>query len=314
MKKLPQKRWMSLWRHFYDRERTADELTSSMIEWQRRWNWDLLKVNPAACYHVLDWGAEYKFFDDGITEPQLVQPLVSTAQDVERVGDLDVWSGVLGEQLQVLRNLRSEFGSQLAIVETVFSPIEIAHRLMEGREQLQRLRKDFPESVHSLLQRIGSVFRKFCLACLDAGADGIFFATKWATSDSLTWQEYEDFGKRYEMPILEAMQERDVLVILHVCGPRTYLEKMLDYPVDIFSYDFYAEGALRPEEVMRKTGKFVLGGIDPLKLVSDPETILQDCSALASWNQWLAGPSCVVSHTVSDQTIESLLQSFRPIL
>ena len=43
-KKLPERRWMSLWRHFYNREKTVDQLTSSMIEWQEKWNWDFLKL------------------------------------------------------------------------------------------------------------------------------------------------------------------------------------------------------------------------------------------------------------------------------
>ena len=186
MKKLPQYRWMSMWRHFLDREKTVDQLTASMIEWQERWEWDFLKLNPAACYHVLDWGAQYQFFEDGITEPRLFRPVIESEEDISRVGPLDGASGTLGEQLQVIRNLRSHFGPDLPILETIFSPIEIAHRLMSGRETLQRLIREAPEAVHRLLDRILQVSRDFSAHCLNAGADGIFFATKWASSKLLS--------------------------------------------------------------------------------------------------------------------------------
>jgi hypothetical protein len=42
------------------------------------------------------------------------------------------------------------------------------------------------------------------------------------------------------------------------------LSNMLDYPVDIFSYDFLADGVPSPELVAQSTGKFVMGGIVPI--------------------------------------------------
>src|SRR5262245_11256574 len=185
MKKTPRHRWMSLWRHFFEREKTDTELTVSMIEWQEKWNWDLLKINPPACYHVLDWGADYEFFSDPQKEPKLRKPVIRNVEDFSQIGRLEVRNGFLGDQLRVIRNLRSHFGPELPIVETVFSPIEIAHRLMEGRPVLRQFLHAFPDRVHDLLATITQVFSEFCLACLNAGADGIFFATKWATSDEM---------------------------------------------------------------------------------------------------------------------------------
>jgi uroporphyrinogen decarboxylase len=297
-KKFAQYRWMSLWRHFFDREKTVDELTSSMIQWQEKWNWDFMKINPPACYHVLDWGADYEFFKDPSREPELRKPV----ENIRNIQILDPRVGKLGDQLQVIRNLRQHFGNELPIVETIFSPIEIAHRLMSSRGAFDTLRKDSPEEAHDLLKTIQETFLDFALRCLDAGADGIFFATKWATSDWMSWRDYQEFGRRYEQPILNALQHRNALLILHVCGERTYLNQMLDYPADIFSYDFFADGAPDPAEI----GKFVLGGIDPQRLVSDPDSVVEDCKRLAAMDRWLIGPSCVITHEANDETINKV--------
>lgn len=308
-KKLPSHRWISLWRHFYHCEQTVEQLTNSMILWQEKWNWDFLKLNPPACYHVLDWEARYEFFDDETREPELREPVIRRAEDIERISILDPTRGALGDQLQVTRNLREHFGTELPIVQTIFSPIEIAHRLMSGRESLDALRKNSPDALQSLLEKIQKTFLDFALRSLEAGADGIFFATKWATSDWMSWSDYEQFGRTHELPILNALHDRGALLILHVCGERTYLEKMLNYPADIFSYDFFAPGVPSPEQVARDTGKFVLGGVDPVRLASDWQSVVEDCKKLSGIDRWLVGPSCVITHEASDEAIRAVRES-----
>jgi uroporphyrinogen decarboxylase len=244
-------------------------------------------------------------------EPVLRKPLIRKVEDFPRVGDLNVHEGFLGDQLRVIRNLRSHFGTELPIVETVFSPIEIAHRLMEGRPELLRFLRSHPYEVHDLLRSIANVFAKFCAECMEAGADGIFFATKWATSDQLSWQEYEEFGKSYELNILNKLAELDGLLILHVCGQRTFLQQMLDYPVDIFSYDFLAEGAPAPAMVAETTGKFVMGGIDPDLLERDVHRALEVARSYRSLERWIAGGSCVISPAVPEENIRRIQDGLR---
>ena len=298
---------ISLWRHFYDRERTAEELTDSMIRWQKRWNWDFIKINPAACYHALPWGTDYKFYADPIKEPTQNKPLITTKSDVTRVSEIDITQGELGEQLKVIRNLRAHFGPEIPILETVFSPIEIAHRFFTNREAFTAMRKSSPEVVHQLLEQITKTFNQFCLECINAGADGIFFATKWATKDQMSWDEYREFGKRYEMPILNALREKQAIIVLHVCGARTYLREMLDYPVDAFSYDFFADEALDPASIMQQTSANVIGGVDPELLRSNPGAAANQCNQYKNLERWIAGPSCVVLPDTTDQAIETFL-------
>lgn len=307
-------RSISLWRHFYDREKTADDLTQSMIAWQEKWNWEFVKINPAACYHVLDWGAEYQFSKDPLQEQKLIHPVVSNDEDICRIGRLNVHEGALGDQLQVIRNLRAHFGAELPIVETVFSPIEIAHRLMQSREDLLRIREKNPRALHQLLNTIMEVYQEFTLAALEAGADGIFFATKWANEDLMSWPDYEEFGKRYELPIVESLAQKDALLILHVCGPRTYLQKMLDYPVQIISYDFLAAGVPDPAQIAQTTGKFVMGGVDQDHLRSDFSEVVQRSLQYKRIPNWIVAPSCVLPVTTPDEVIGRFVSQLLPVL
>jgi uroporphyrinogen decarboxylase len=171
---------------------------------------------------------------------------------------------------------------------------------------LLELMRTSPDALRELQRKITDVFLPFCLACLDAGADGLFFATKWASRNHMTWPEYEAFGRPYEMEILDALKSRGAWVILHVCGDNTYLEHMLGYDVDVFSYDFFAAGALPPASVAQRTGKYVLGGIDPVLLQADPEKAAARALEYASVDGWIAGPSCVVPPQAPEAAIEQL--------
>jgi uroporphyrinogen decarboxylase len=143
---------------------------------------------------------------------------------------------------------------------------------------------------------------------MDAGADGVFFATKWASSKHMSWEEYEQFGKPYEIEILNALRSRKAWLILHVCGDQTYLDRMLDYDVDVFSYDFFAGGAPDPQDVVRRTGRFVLGGLDPERLADDPESALSQLQSYSRLDRWMAGPSCVLPPRVPDAAIKQFTQ------
>ncbi len=63
---------VSAWRHFYNRESSKRELVDAMIEFQRKFDWDFMKINPRASYHIEDWGAVMQFSKDPSSSiPQL---------------------------------------------------------------------------------------------------------------------------------------------------------------------------------------------------------------------------------------------------
>jgi len=45
---------VSMWRHFFEDETSAEGLAEAMLGFQRRYDWDFMKVNPRASYHAED--------------------------------------------------------------------------------------------------------------------------------------------------------------------------------------------------------------------------------------------------------------------
>ena len=60
---------VSAWRHFYNKENTKDDLVKSMLEFQKMYDWDFMKINSRASYHVEDWGVRFHFSEDPLKKP-----------------------------------------------------------------------------------------------------------------------------------------------------------------------------------------------------------------------------------------------------
>ena len=61
---------MSLWRHFYECERTAEDLAGAMLAFHKKYDWDWMKVNPRASYHVEGWGVKTDYGAGGPLDKQ----------------------------------------------------------------------------------------------------------------------------------------------------------------------------------------------------------------------------------------------------
>ena len=77
---------ISMWRHFFPQETSSEGLAEAMLGFQRRYDWDFMKVNPRASYHAEDFGLR------PVLEPD----------DWLKLEVLDPEQGVLGEHLQAL--------------------------------------------------------------------------------------------------------------------------------------------------------------------------------------------------------------------
>ena len=79
---------VALWRHFPHDDQDAGKLAARTLEWQRAWDFDLVKFMPSGTYSVEDWGAKSVFDGaaNGVVEAYL-----------HRTGDYPPQVGVLVE-------------------------------------------------------------------------------------------------------------------------------------------------------------------------------------------------------------------------
>ncbi|OGO31853.1 MAG: hypothetical protein A2Z29_04495 [Chloroflexi bacterium RBG_16_56_11] len=300
-----------MWRHFYGSETSAEKLAEAMRGFQERFDWDFMKVNPRASYHVEDWGVKTRY--DGDASPRVVSTPVKNPADWQKIGVLDVNKGALGEQLACLEIISRGLKGKVPFIMTVFTPLAIAARLVGSEEIfLKQLREETPLVNHAL-EAISQTFIKFAGACLERGASGLFYATTaWATSDRLSEEEYRRLARPYDLKLLNALPPADFHV-LHVCRANNLLRVVADYPVHAFSWDARAAGNPSLVEGQRIVGgKAVVGGIghDRDLAMATPALLAAEIAGLRTAmgkRGWMLGPGC----TFLPETPEANLQAVR---
>jgi uroporphyrinogen decarboxylase len=307
---------MSVWRHFYSKETSARGLAEAMLGFQRRYDWDFMKVNPRASYHSEDWGLKPRFSASDTVAPGVQDWPIKRPEDWKAIQPLHIHRGVLGEQLEALRLIARGLNGQLPFLMTVFTPLSIAGQLAGSEDAMLRHLRESPDLVHQALEAITETFAAFARECLNAGASGLFYATtRWGTYDRLTDAQYAEFGRPYDLRLLEALPEAE-LHVLHVCGSRNMLGALADYPVAAFNWDTQDATNAWLSEGQELTDKAVIGGVShrTLLLQGTPQAVAKEAQDTAERMQntrWMLGSGCTFPPEVPEANLRALRNALR---
>jgi uroporphyrinogen decarboxylase len=287
---------ISMWRHFYTQESDLESLAAAMLGFQRRFDWDWMKVNPRASYHVEDWGVKLRY--EGDRPPTVTATPVKKPADWLRIEPLPPDRGVLGEQLRALELIAKGLKGKVSFLMTVFTPFSIASRLVSSEEAFLRHVREHPEKVRYVLDVVTETFIRFSKAAMERGADGLFYATTvWATADRMPLAEYERYARPSDLRLLAGLP-RGGTHMLHVCKDHNFLPALKDYPVAIFNWD--ARGVANPSLADGKTlvgRKAVAGGLPHKQdlVAAKPSALASEVRGMRvakGTRGWMLGSGC----------------------
>lgn len=307
---------VSFWWHDFIREWSAEGLAAAMVESVHEFDFDYLKVNPRATYYTEAWGCRYRPSNDPARQPEVVSWTVHEAADLASVRPVDGAGGPFAEQLQALRLIRSALGDDLPCVQTVFSPLSVVARLANDREPVRRWMSDAPDALHAALAAVTETLAAYTRACLDAGADGCFFATtEWATYDACTPEQYETFGRRYDLRVLEAVRGAPAN-ILHVCRPNNMIDLLLDYPVAAVNWAVHAPQNKSLAGVRSATDKAVIGGVDERHALlqgspGDVRAQVREALRATGGRRFLLAAGCAISPQTPPENLRAAVAAVR---
>ena len=253
---------VSAWRHFYDKENSREDLVESMISFQKRFDWDFVKINSRASYHVEDWGVRFRFSDDPLIKPVAEAFPVAGKEDWKKIEPLNHRNGSLGEILEAGKGILKRVGDEAYCLPTIFSPLSIAADLVDGEQRFQNLIKEGPDGLHRALNAITATFEAYVRDFIGAGMAGIFFATtEWASRDRITEEEYLEFGRPYDLRVLHAAGD-GFFNVVHVCKTNNMLPLFRDYPAPVMSWNPFEVGNLSLHQAAQIMDKIFLAGVD----------------------------------------------------
>jgi len=304
---------ISLWRHFPDVDMDPAALAEALLSFHRRYDLDFIKVMPNGVYCVEDWGCETAYQGDSNGARTCVRHAVVRIEDWSELRPLDPRAGALGRELSCLRAICGGRGDDAPVLQTIFSPFTVARKLAGGELVRETMVRD-PGRLHAALQVISAAVESYVSACMEAGADGLFFATQAATPEILSPEEHRTFVEPYDLRVLRGARGTDAIVLLHLHGDRPYLAGLAAlYPVHAVNWH---DRRTRPSlgEAMGQVSQSLVGGLDErgLMITGTPEAIrAQVCDAVAQCEgrRLLVGPGCVVDLRVPEANLAAARQA-----
>jgi uroporphyrinogen decarboxylase len=255
--RLPDRVPVALWRHFPVDDQDPETLARSILDFQGRYDFDLIKVTPASSFCLKDWGAQDQWEGNPEGTRKYIRSVVQQPQDWERLKILDPRRGHLEAQLRCLKTVVRTAGGATPVLQTIFNPLAQAKNLC-GDGVLKQHLQMHPDAVRAGLETILQTTVRFTEACREIGMDGIFLAVQHAAPAFFREEEYREWGMAADLKILAAAGDT-WLNMLHIHGKAIHFRLLSGYPVQVINWhDREAGPSLR--EGFEQSKKTVCGG------------------------------------------------------
>ena len=293
----------SFWRHFYNFEYDIKLLADALITFQNKFKWDFIKINPRASYHIEDWDCKYDYIID--TKPVRISYPIKKGLDWKKIKPLKINESVLAEHLKLAEYVYKEYKGEVPIIFTIFLPLEIAARICWNRILFKQHLSNYQEYVEGALDSIVITFAEFANRLIEKGLNGLFIATKCATLDYLTDDEFYKWQKSYDIKFLNLIKRKDLILILHICGKRIRINEMLNYPVNILHWDSQDYTNLSLREVYdRVKDKVLMGGLSNKQMQElSIEENLAIIREIGLNNRWILGAECALEPPFNEELL-----------
>jgi uroporphyrinogen decarboxylase len=177
----------------------------------------------------------------------------------DKLEPLDPHKGGFGRQIESLKIIKDTVGTDVPVIQTVYSPFQWALRLT--REVAKQYHED-ADTVDRGLSTITASLIAFIKACInEAGIDGFFLAIYGAQSIFFTEEEFKRWLLPHDKRVLTAMRESP-MVIAHIHGMKqSYFDACKDIDCDALSWEDRTAGP-SIAEARKKSNKCFVGGVD----------------------------------------------------
>ena len=298
---------VALWRHWPIDDQDARLLAERAMDFQQRYDWDFIKIPPSYTYCVDDYGAkhDYKALPTGrwfIGERTYKERVVKRINDWDCIEPLDVYKGTYGRILQCLKMVIDERKPDIPVIQTVFNPIGMASFLAGDEVYLAHLRQE-PEKVTRALKALTETCVQFVRACIDEGVDGIYLATAAASYGVMSAEEYNRFGRPYDLEVLDAAA-KGWFNMLHIHGQHPMFVELADYPAHAMSWDDRSAGPSLRDAFGLYRGALV-GGIEQFHTLhvgtpAEVEAQVHDAIKQTEGRRIIAAAGCTYPVTVPE--------------
>lgn len=252
----------SIWYHLPKEDQDPVSLAEAQIRLAQEYELDFIKMMPFGNYQAADYGLSCEYY---CLPNKAVKEIKFAIDNIEEWGEIKALPGCYGNHGKALmtsqqqKKKQKKLGLEIPYIQTIFSPLTIARKLAGDRVFSDM--QERPDLIHHALAEITKTSIDFCMMNIDEGVAGFFFASQCSTHDLMSETEYIEFGKKYDLMILNAVRPHTYFNVMHAHGEDPMFELLSKYPVDAINWhDRWARPTMA--EARKMTDKCLMGGIN----------------------------------------------------
>lgn len=198
-------------------------------------------------------------------------PQLKNAEDWGKLEPIPHDAPFIQRQLELVRRVCQEVAGEAVVLATIHGMVASAFHYLGGGALYDNDKlaltchfRENPEAFHHGMEIIADYLDYLCGACLEAGADGLYFASLGGEIAMMTDAEFEEFFKPYEVNLLKKYDAAaPCFNVLHMCKDHLNLARYLGYPTKVINWGVY-EGnlSLTQGAALFGPGHILLGGLD----------------------------------------------------
>lgn len=172
-----------------------------------------------------------------IMNEHLIPPIgeIRVPEDWKRVGAFTKKDYVLADQIDLVKRVLDAAKPEYSVATihgvcaSVIHPIEQTYGYVPARNILcDSLRKN-REMMLDAHKKVTDTMCELSRACVESGADGIYYAALGGEKHFYTDEEFETCIKPFDIQIMKAIREAGGHVFLHICKENLNMERYRDY-------------------------------------------------------------------------------------
>ncbi len=295
----------SMWSHVPGVDRDPEAITKKTVDFYHKYDVDIIKTMNNGMYSCEDFGVQVDYSDvltGGVAK--VTYTPVQTGEDWAKVQEVSIDEGALKREQTYLKRLLEELkGEEVPVVFTAFSPVTTANKLCGGKIQ-EFVKEGYGKLIHQALDHIAETTAKLVARVTEMGADGIFFATQLSSFAMSTEAFYEEYGKPYDLKVLEA--SRGWCNVLHAHGDDIMFDLLKDYPVQVFNYHAW-QSLPSMGEAAACTGKTLMCGIERMDITKHHKNAIRneiyESIRQTGGKHLILAPGCVIRYPLDEEML-----------
>jgi len=265
---------MSGWLHMPMVDRNIKDFIKATIDFSDNNNWDFVKLMSNGHYFADAYGAKIRWKNDPREwSGDFLEYPVKMPEDLASLPVLEPDENpVFQREIAIAKGVCDHYKGAVPVLATIFTPLTWMQEMMSSCNPAVAIQMmaEHPREVHKSLEVLLETNKKLLDRMIEAGVDGIFLSTQWATKALITNEQIAEFCRPYDKELLQYIKNRTWfnMMHLHYCEELNF-EEFLDYEgIQAFNW----ENCTKISDMSRLTSirkvrrlypdKVIIGGID----------------------------------------------------